>query len=127
MKTGATNMFKKCTSCGHTWENRDAFLADPDIKIIGYEASFDNIKDGLFLFNHVCKTTLAMDVKGFDDLYTGPVYDMSLAGTEECSDLCHDMTKLDACDAKCKFAYVRDIIQIIKNWPKIESKTPEAA
>ena len=120
MKTGATNMFKKCTSCGHIWENREDFLADPDIKIIGYEASFEHIKHGLFLFNHVCKTTLAIEVINFDDLYTGPVYDMSLAGTDECSDFCHDMNKLEACSAQCKYVYVREIIQIIKNWSNTE-------
>ena len=120
-------MFKKCTSCSCIWKNRQDFLADPDLKIIGYQASFDNVKDGLFLFNHVCETTLAIDVIKFDDLYKGPVYDMSLSDTDECSELCTDMNNLDACDAKCKYAYVRDVIQIIKNWPKAERNSSEAA
>ena len=120
-------MFKKCTLCGHIWENREAFLTDPDLVIIGYQASFEKIQDGMFLFNHVCETTLAMGVMKFDDLYTGPTYDMSLADTDECSNLCSDMNKLDACSAKCKYAYVRDIMQIIKNWPKTEHKNAELA
>jgi hypothetical protein len=107
-------MFKKCTNCGYIWENREDFLADPDIEIIGYQALFKEIKDGLFLFNHMCETTLATNVIDFNDLYKGPVFDMSLAD-------------LDACGAECKYAYVRDIIQIIKNWPKIKHKSPEFA
>ena len=120
-------MFKKCTKCDHIWENREAFLSDPGLEIIGYQASFEEIKDGLFLFNHVCETTLAMDVIDFDDLYKGPVYDTSMADTDACSELCYDINNLDACGAECKYAYVRDIIQIIKNWPKIEHKSPEFA
>ena len=116
-------MFKKCTKCEHIWENRADFLADPDLEIIGYQANFEHVKDGMFLFNHVCETTLALDVVDFDDLYRGPVYDMNLAETDECSRLCHDMNKLDSCGSECKYAYVRDIIQTIKNWPKIKHKS----
>ena len=115
-------MFKKCPLCEHIWENREDFLADPDLEIIGYQPTFDKIKDGLFLFNHVCKTTLAIRVMKFDDLYKGPIYDMSLSDTDECSKLCHDINNLDVCGSECKYAYVRDIIQIIKTGRKLNTK-----
>ena len=111
-------MFKKCSLCSYPWKDRNAFLSDPDIEIIGYQASFDEVKDGLFLFNHECKTTLALQVILFDDLYRGPRCDMALAETEECSGYCLDINALSTCSAKCKYAYVRDIIQIIRKWPK---------
>ena len=113
-------MFKKCNMCGQIWENREDFLHDPDVEIIGYQASFDHIKNGLFMFNHVCTTTLAMEVMEFDNLYKGPRYDMSLTGTDDCANLCLDINELGTCASKCKYAYVRDIIQVIKNWPKSE-------
>ncbi len=113
-------MFKKCPMCCQIWENRETFLSDPEVEIIGYQASFDHIKNGLFLYNHVCKTTLAMEVMEFDDLYKGTRYDMSLTGTDDCANLCYDINKLSPCDSQCKYAYVRDIIQVIKNWPKTE-------
>jgi hypothetical protein len=93
----------------------------------------------------MCETTLATNVIDFNDLYKGPVFDMSLADTDECSKECYDINNLDACGAECKYAYVRDInnldacgaeckyayvrdiIQIIKNWPKIKHKSPEFA
>ncbi|MBW2466896.1 MAG: hypothetical protein JRF02_06295 [Deltaproteobacteria bacterium] len=115
-------MFKQCTLCGHQWENREAFLADPDLEIIGYQVSFETIENGLFLFNHICETTLAIEVKKFDDLYKGPKYDMALTDTEECLSLCRDINALDTCSAPCKFAYVRDIIQIIRRWPPNKPK-----
>ena len=124
MRIGAIIMFKQCPLCGNTWKNREAFLADPNLVIIGYQARLEKIKDGLFLFNHTCQTTLAMEVMEFDDLYQGPKYDVSLVDTDECSQFCVDMNNLDACGAECKYAYVRDIIQIIKNWPKMEQHRP---
>jgi hypothetical protein len=127
MRSGSIIMFKQCTKCKHIWENREDFLVDPDLEIIGYQANFEHIKDGMFLFNHVCETTLALDIVDFDDLYSGPIYDMNLADTGECSDLCHDVNNLDSCSAECKYAYVREIIQTIKNWPKIEHKRSEFA
>jgi hypothetical protein len=111
-------MFKKCPLCGYPWQDRKTFLADPDIIIIGYQACLDDIKTGLFLFNHQCKTTMALEVLKFDDLYNGPKYDTVLTKTDECSGYCLDINELSACSAECKYAYVRDIIQVIQSWPK---------
>ena len=112
-------MFKKCPLCEHHWKDREAFLADPDVEIIGYQASFDDIQDGLFLFNHQCRTTMALEVLEFDDLYKGTRYGMILTETDDCSGYCLDINELSACIAECKYAYVRDIIQIIRKWPKV--------
>ncbi len=111
-------MFKQCTVCRHCWQDREDFLTDPDLAIIGYQVCFDGVKDGLFLFNHNCKTTLAVKVYEFDDLYKGPRYDTAALGTDSCSGFCLDMTELKSCDSQCKYAYVLDIIQIIVKWPK---------
>jgi len=111
-------MFKICPLCEHPWKDRETFLADPEVDIIGYQASFADIQDGLFLFNHLCRTTMALEVMKFDDLYKGPRYDMSLTETVDCSGYCLDIHELSACSAECKYAYVRDIIQVIRAWPK---------
>ena len=118
-------MFKQCSSCQYSWLSRETFLADPHIEIIGYQVSFDGDNNGLFLFNHLCKTTLALSVETFDDLYQGTRYATAATGTEQCSGYCLDMTDLRDCSAECKYAYVRDIIQIIRNWSKSkEGKQP---
>jgi len=111
-------MFKKCSLCHYLWKDRDSFLADPALEIIGYQVCFEGVKEGLFLFNHTCKTTLALKVYEFDDLYNGLRYDFAATGTDKCSGFCLDLAELQACSSECKYAYVRDIIQIIRNWPK---------
>jgi hypothetical protein len=111
-------MFKQCSVCSRRWRDREDFLADPGLEIIGYQVFFEEIKDGLFLFNHTCKTTLALKVAEFDDLYKGQKPDTVALGTDTCSGYCLDMTELKACNSQCKYAYVRDIIQVIRKWPK---------
>ena len=111
-------MFKICPLCEHPWKDRENFLTDPGLTIVGYQARFDDENSGLFLFNHTCETTLAVEVELFDDLYKGPRYDEPLTGTDECSELCLHTDELSPRGARCKYAFLREIIQIIKNWPK---------
>ena len=111
-------MFKKCPMCRHAWIDREDFLADPDVEIIGYQVSFDSVKEGLFLFNHHCETTLAFKVLEFEDLYEGARSDIAAAGTDNCSGFCLNIKELRACSTQCKYAYARDIIKIILSWPK---------
>jgi len=98
--------------------NRDTFLADPNLEIIGYQACFDDVRTGLYLFNHTCRTTLAVKVMDFEDLYEGPVYDKVMKGSDQCSGYCLDVNVLEPCSAGCKYARVREVIQIIRKWPK---------
>jgi hypothetical protein len=44
-----------------------------------------------------------------------------LTGTAECPEFCLHRSKLNPCPAKCECAYIREIIQAIKNWPKAGS------
>ena len=110
--------FKSCTVCDFTWTGRDSFLSDPNIKIIGYQVDFHGNKDGLFLFNHKCGTTLSIPVNTFRDLYNGPKYKNILANDEQCPNHCLDENDLSSCGLECKLAYGREIIQIIRKWQK---------
>ena len=113
------NKFKKCTNCGHRWPSRTDFLEDVSTDLIGYQVNFDNINLGFFLFNHLsCGTTLGIPAGEFKDLYKGPVYAEQLLGTNQCPDYCLHEKKLDPCPEKCECAYVRDIIQTVRNWEK---------
>ena len=113
------NAFKKCTFCGHQWPSRKDFLADTSIDLIGYQVNFDNINLGFFLFNHLsCGTTLGIAAEKFKDLYHGSVYTENLLGTEQCPKYCLHENRLDPCPAKCECAFVRDIIQTVRNWQK---------
>ena len=110
--------FKICPSCGTNWKSREDFLSDPDIDLVGYQVHFEELTAGLFLFNHLCKTTMSILAADFIDLYNGPVFSERANATEACEELCLNDDELEPCHAKCECAYVREILQIIRKWPK---------
>lgn len=110
--------FKGCSSCGYDWITREVFLEDPSVDIIGYQPNFEYLEEGYFLFNHVCGTTLAIMTGEFKDIYNGQISYERLTKTENCSGYCLYKDNMDRCPAKCECAYIREIIQIIKHWPK---------
>ena len=110
--------FKKCSKCGFVWPERASFLDDPNLRLIGYQADFEELMAGTFLFNHTCKTTLAIKADDFQDLYDGPMFTERMEGTEECGGHCLHKDDLRPCPMKCECAFVREIVQVILNWPK---------
>ena len=108
-------VYKVCTACGFQWATRDAFMKDPDLEIIGYQVHFEELSAGLFLFNHSCNGTLSLEANAFFDLYDGPIFSERKTGSDECEGHCLHRLDLDPCPAKCECAFVRDIIQTIKN------------
>ncbi|OGR15393.1 MAG: hypothetical protein A2277_03910 [Desulfobacterales bacterium RIFOXYA12_FULL_46_15] len=107
-------VFKKCINCGKTWPDRDSFLDDPEIFLIGYQANFKYLKLGGLLFNHSCRTTLALPADLFIDLYDGPVFSERVTGSDACPGYCLSKTSLSPCSAQCECAFIREILQIIK-------------
>ena len=115
-------IFKTCSYCEKHWGNLKAFIQDPTIELVGYMPAFDDLVHGLFLFNHGCGTTLACQVALFEHLYDGPIYQEKKTGESDCSGYCQNQTDLSPCPVKCSCAFVRETLQIIKQWPK--SKAP---
>ena len=117
--------FKVCPSCGYQWNTREQFLADPDLAIIGYQADFRVLELGLLLFNHRCKSTLALKAIMFRDLYEGPIYRERRTGTDSCPAYCLRENQLVPCPASCECSYVREIIHRINFWPKNAVEDPK--
>jgi hypothetical protein len=113
--------FKRCPLCGFIWNFRADFLEDPDLLLIGYQPSFKALVAGLFLFNHRCKATLAVKALDFHDLYTGPVFAVKATGSAQCPGHCLHRDDLEPCPTECECAYVRELLQIVRRWPKTES------
>jgi len=114
--------FKTCSCCKTVWNDRDAFLSDPLIVLSGYQANFSIVESGFFLFTHStvnCGTTMAVETQGFVDLYDGPVFQQSLVDSEHCQGYCHDSANIETeCSNSCECAFVRNIMQILRRWPK---------
>lgn len=111
--------FKTCPCCPQTWSTREELLADPNIELVGYQVNFGTLELGLILFNHkACRSTLALHARLFRDLYEGPVFAERRTGEAECPRFCLRADELGACAARCECAYIREILQIIREWPK---------
>ena len=116
-----TEIFKQCSFCSKHWPNRNSFLSDSSIDIIGYTANFEDLKLGILLFNHLqenCQTTMGIKAEEFLDLYKGKIFEVRNTGLEGCLEYCFNKCELRPCPAKCECAYIREIIQILKAWPK---------
>ena len=112
-------LFSECLPCGAKWVSRDDFLGDPDVEIVGYNANFDDLLAGTFLFNHACGGTLSLSVRYFNGLYEGTIFTERATGSEDCPEYCLYQEQLDKCLTRCECAFVRNIIDIIKKWPKM--------
>jgi hypothetical protein len=113
--------FKTCSCCGRAWETREAFMADPATELIGYQAFFESLELGLFLFNHAeCGTTMALQAGVFNDLHDGPVFSERLTGQPSCVGYCLQRNELRPCPNRCECAWVRDVLQVVRRWPKRE-------
>jgi len=111
-------VFKRCTMCEHCWTTQEDFLADPDLYMIGYQANFERLSAGYLLFTHSCGTTIAVAVKNFRALYSGEMFATRATGSTACAGFCTRQGSLEPCPAECECAFVRDIMQTIKTWPR---------
>ena len=96
--------FKRCSSCRTVWLTRDEFLSDPDLELVGYQVHFEDLQAGFLLFNHACRTTIAVEVVKFQGLYDGPVFVQRATGGGSCAGFCFHQDELRACPAQCECA-----------------------
>ena len=114
-----TKIFKRCPMCGLQWNTRIDLMSDPDVEINGYLVNFNNLELGIFIFNHMsCRGTFTINASFFTDLYKGEIFDQNLTGSEKCPEYCLYKFELKRCPERCECAYVRDVIQLVKNYPK---------
>ena len=112
-------LFKTCSGCQTPWFSRHEFLEDCKIDLVGYQVNFGDRMLGYFLFNHLtCESTIGIPAGLFKDLYDGPVFSKCLAGSEQCPGYCLQSQVLYPCPVECEGAYVREILQILRYWPK---------
>jgi len=121
VKKPRSKPFKICSKCGYGWPTRASFLHDSKLRMVGYQVDFADLRAGLFLFNHICGTTLAIQAGDFQDLYDGPIFVERMDGSEDCGGFCLHENDLRPCPARCECAYVREIARIILDWPKHDS------
>jgi hypothetical protein len=113
------NRFKECSLCGKQWKTREDFLSDREVVLTKYQARFEELKLGLFLFQHSCGANLALTAGRFTDLYDGEAFTENLKGSETCPTYCLNEQEFKTCPNKCECAFVREVLSIIDNWKKV--------
>ena len=119
--TGQTDnpmIFEQCPSCKALWPTRVGFLADPGVRLIGYRVSFANLLAGVFLFHHRCEAMVTIHAGEFANLYDGPIFETPRTGGDKCLGYCLRVEELRPCPAQCECAFVREIVHLVRNWPK---------
>lgn len=61
---------------------------------------------------------MVLQAKDFLDLYSGGKYSERRTGQEDCPGYCLEKDQLDRCEVICECAFVREVLQIIKEHPK---------
>jgi len=113
--------FKICPNCGTVWPALTAFLEDPELEPSGYQVAFQDLAGGLFYFTHTrsgCGTTMAIPVKVFASLSNRPFLTLHGEQPKCCPALCLRQSVLDPCPEECECVWVREILQIVRNWKK---------
>lgn len=122
-----SKIFRDCFKCNKVWDNRNQFLSDPEIVISKYQANFVELEAGFFIFKHNCGATLVFPVETFSDLYDGEIFGASLRGSEGCPEYCLNKTNLNVCHQNCECAFVREVLNAIKGYPKEEKNQIDSA
>lgn len=110
--------FKICTNCSFHWDSLLDFIRDKNLELNGYQASFNDAHEGLFLVTHNvagCGTTLAIPAGSLKSLYNGPEHTIHMAYTERCDGHCMYEDDAELCSNACDMKWARDILQILRN------------
>ena len=111
--------FKTCSKCGFVWPERASFLIDPNLRLIGYQADFEELMAGIFLYS----TTFAKRLSPLEQT-TSKIYTtarcllkgwkaVTSAGVTVCTKMIYAHIPRNV-----NVQYVREIVQVILNWPK---------
>ncbi|MBU0681290.1 MAG: hypothetical protein KKD73_07700 [Proteobacteria bacterium] len=120
--------FKICPCCATVWQNREDFLEDSSLEINGYAPDFDHLLEGLFFFTHHvggCFSTMTLKANTFAELYIGMKYQEHKTADADCPRYCFNKEELRRCEELCECAYVREIVDIIRQHPKKQRALPE--
>jgi hypothetical protein len=114
------DIVKRSRCRGYVWRTREAFLDDPQVEIVGFQANCADLLLGLFLFNPLARgSTIAAPAELFRDPYDGFIYSKRATGTADCPEDCLRESERSVCPAECACAYVREILRIVRRWSKI--------
>lgn len=112
-------MFQKCPNCKDVWEERGLFLSDGNLRIEGYYPNFEMWQLGSIDFKHCCGADIKIPAETFMDMYSKPAFQEH---PKDCEKNCLFHRQEKNCPRLCECGYIRDIYELIDNWPKAVEK-----
>jgi hypothetical protein len=106
-------VFQKCGACGQQWKEWSAFILDPLVRLLGFQAIVSLPDANLMIFEHSCGSSISVLVKRLRHLLPAGEGETALAnlyGSPECNGHCRFLGDLEACDRRCSNARDRQLI-----------------
>lgn len=109
--------FKTCGCCKSEWPTWDHFVQDPSVRLLGLQSVASFPDANLLVFEHRCRSSISVLTKRVRHLLpppgpNGPAE--RLLGTEQCRGHCAFLGDMEMCDAPCRNARDRQLIQLVE-------------
>jgi hypothetical protein len=108
--------FQECGSCKKTWETWKDFIADPEVRLLGFQGSDRYPDTNLLVFEHRCGTSISVLAKRLRHILPKEKQKLELPilyASENCNQYCNKIENLKACDKPCINARDRQLIMMI--------------
>ena len=105
--------FQKCGSCHQTWKAWHDFVADPGVRLLGFQGSERYPDTNLLVFEHRCGTSISILAKRLRHILPKAEQEIALPilyNSETCNQFCSKIENLKACDRDCINARDRKLI-----------------
>ena len=108
--------FKTCGACRQPWRSWAAFVADPQLRLLGLQAIAGVPDASLLVFEHRCGSSVSVLTRRLRHLL--PDHEAaswpSLRGTHQCAGHCSHLGDNGACAMTCRNARDRDLIGLVQ-------------
>ncbi len=102
-KTGSTQPFRSCGSCGQSWPTWESFVFDPDLRLLGMQVVDNLPQANLVVFEHRCGSSVSVLASRLRFLLPDhrKLHLPSLFGSDSCQEHCRVLENLALCDRPC--------------------------
>jgi hypothetical protein len=107
-------VFKVCGACRRSWHTWEAFVTDPEVRLLGLQLRASLPEATVLVFEHFCGSSVSILTRRLYHLvpnHPGAKWP-SLRDSEDCPRHCPDFSDHGRCVASCRHALDREILAI---------------
>jgi hypothetical protein len=123
----AAGRFQICGSCKRVWSAWEDFVFDPQVRLIGLQATLNNPDFNALVFEHRCGSSVSILAPRLRHLLPESernAPETVLMGTTQCRGHCRLLQDLEACDAPCRNARDRKLILLVQQMKRAAGTSP---